>query len=92
LEYWSLRRAELCDPKLCPDAPEDGGPCASCPLNRLEAEHFQAGQLLRRALDLRAASRAGICVCLEDVASDEFQAMVVLEQEQEQWERERDSG
>jgi hypothetical protein len=48
--------------------------------------------LLRRALDLRAALKMGIHVGLEDLASDEFQAMVVLEQEQEKLERERDSG
>ena len=25
LVHWALRREELCDPGLCPDAPEDDG-------------------------------------------------------------------
>jgi len=76
----------LCDPKLCPDAPEDGGRCEECPLNRLEAaENSEAGRLLRRALELRTAARMGIQVGLEDVAADEFHAMVVLDEERERW-------
>ncbi len=88
--YWSLRRDQLCEPNLCPDAPEDGGRCETCPLNRLDAaEQSEAGRLLRRALDLRAASRMGIQVTLDDIAADEFQAMAILDEEREKWEKER---
>ena len=88
--YWSLRRDELCEPGLCPDAPEDGGRCDTCPLDRLDAaEQTEAGRLLRRALDLHAASRMGIQVTLDDIAADEFRAMAILDEEREKWERER---
>ncbi len=88
--YWSLRRDQLCEPGLCPDAPEDGGRCDTCPLNLLdEAEQSEAGRLLRRMFDLRAASRMGIQVTLDDIAADEFQAMVILDEEREKWEKER---
>lgn len=88
--YWSLRRDELCEPGLCPDAPEDGGRCDTCPLDRLDAaEQTESGRLLRRTLDLRAASRMGIQVTLDDIAADEFQAMAILDEEREKWEKER---
>jgi hypothetical protein len=45
--------------------------------------------LLRRALDLRTALRLGILVGLDDIRADEFQALVVLEEEQEKLDRER---
>ncbi len=45
--------------------------------------------LLRRALDIRAASRMGIQLGLENVAADEFHAMLVLDEERERWEREQ---
>jgi hypothetical protein len=45
--------------------------------------------LLRRALDIRAASRMGIHIGLDDFAADEFQAMLVLDEEREKWEREQ---
>ncbi len=45
--------------------------------------------LLRRALDIRAASGMGIYIGLEDVAADELQAMLVLDEEREKWEREQ---
>jgi hypothetical protein len=36
--HWALRRDELCDPGLCPDAPgEDVHRCDHCPLDRLDA-------------------------------------------------------
>jgi hypothetical protein len=66
LVYWALRREQLCDPGLCPDAP--GGEherCGHCPLNRLDAAWLtDAGQLLRRTLDLRSALSMGIRVGL----------------------------
>ncbi len=65
-------------------------PGDTCPLNRLdEAEQSEAGRLLRRALDLRAASRMGIQITLDHVAADEFQAMAILDEEGEKWEREQ---
>jgi len=48
----------------------------------------EAGQLLSRALDLRAALKMGITVRLEDVAADEFQALLIIEEAQEQCEKE----
>jgi hypothetical protein len=88
--HWALRREELCDPRLCPDAPEDGGRCDHCPLDKLDAaQSSEVGLLLRRALDLRAALRLGIRVGLDDIRADEFQALVVLEEEQERLDRER---
>ena len=89
LVYWSLRRDELCDPGLCPDAPE-GGRCDHCPLDRLDAaQHSEVGQLLRRALDLRAALKLGVRLSLDEIAADEFQAMLIIEEEQARWEEER---
>ena len=90
LIYWALRREELCDVNLCPDSPDDGGRCEKCPLNRLDAaQHSEAGQLLRRAIDLRAALRLGVSLSLDDINADEFFAMLVIEEEQDRLEREQ---
>jgi hypothetical protein len=43
--------------------------------------------LLRRALDLRAVLKLG--VGLDEIRADEFRALVVLEEEQEECDRER---
>ena len=89
LIHWALRREELCDQKLCPDAPEDGGRCDHCPLDRLDAaQSSEPGQLLRRALDLRTALQFGVAVPLDDIAADEFFAMVIIEEAQDRLERE----
>jgi hypothetical protein len=45
--------------------------------------------LLRRALDLRAALKMGVRIGLDEIRADEFQALVVLEEEQEKLDRER---
>jgi hypothetical protein len=91
LVYWSLRRDQLCEPNLCPDAPEEHGRCDACPLHRLdEAENSESGRLLQRALDLRAASRMGIQLRLDDVAADELQAMLILDEERDTCARERE--
>jgi len=45
--------------------------------------------LLRRALDLRAALKLGVRVSFDEVRADEFQALVVLEEEHEKLDRER---
>ena len=90
LIHWALRREELCDVNLCPDSPDDGTRCDKCPLNRLDAaQHSEAGQLLRRALDLRAALRLGVSLPLNDIAADEFFAMLIIEEEQDRLEREQ---
>lgn len=88
--HWALRREELCDPRLCPDAPDGGGRCDHCPLDRLEAaQASEPGQLLRRALDLRAALKLGVRIGLDEIRADEFYALLILEDEQEQLDRER---
>ena len=82
--HWALRRDELCDPGLCPDAADDGGRCGHCPLDTLDvAQSSEAGLLLRRALDLRAALKLGIRVSLDEIRADEFRALVVLEEERD---------
>ena len=90
LIHWALRRDELCDPRLCPDAPDDGGRCDHCPLDKLDAvQSSEMGLLLRRALDLRAALRLGVRINLDEISADEFRALLVLEEEQTSAERER---
>jgi len=90
LVYWALRRDRLCDPNLCADSPGNGERCARCPLDRLDAAQSSgAGQLLRRALDLRAMLKVGIRFSLEDIAADELYAMLVIEEEQNRYDNER---
>jgi len=90
LIHWALRRDELCDPGLCLDAPDEGGRCDHCPLDRLDAaQSSEMGLLLRRALDLRAALKLGVRINLDEISADEFRAMVILEEEQEKLDRER---
>ena len=84
---------ELCDPKLCPDAPDDGDRCDQCPLDKLDgAQSSGAGLLIRRALDLRAALKLGIHLGLDDIRADEFCAMLILEDERDRPERESVPG
>jgi len=87
--HWALRRDELCDSGLCPDAP-DGGRCDHCPQDQLDAaQTSEAGLLIRRALDLRAALNLGIHVGLDDIRADEFYTMLILDDERDQLDRER---
>ena len=80
----------MCDTGLCPDAPDDGGRCDHCPLDKLDAAQYsEAGLLLRRALDLRAALKLGVRIDLDDIRADEFQALVVLEEERDALDREQ---
>jgi hypothetical protein len=82
----------LCDPALCPDAP-DGGRCDHCPLDRLDAaQSSEPGQLLRRALDLRAALKLGVKLSLDEIAADEFHGMLIVGEEQDHLDRETLSG
>jgi hypothetical protein len=90
LIHWALRRDELCDPGLCPDAPDDGGRCDHCPLDKLDAaQSSEAGLLLRRALDLRAALKLGVRIGLDEIRADEFRALGILEEEREALDREQ---
>ena len=89
LIHWALRREELCDPGLCPDAPDDGGRCDHCPLDRLDgAANSEPGLLLQRAVELEYALKAGVTVSLDEIAADEFWAMRVIQEERERRERE----
>jgi hypothetical protein len=45
--------------------------------------------LLRRALDLRSALKLGVRIGLDEIRAEEFRALVVLEEEQERFDRER---
>jgi hypothetical protein len=88
--HWALRRDELCDPGLCQDAPDDGGRCDHCPLDKLDAaQSSEAGLLLRRAFDLRAALKLGLRIGLDEIRADEFYAMLILEAEWDRQDRER---
>jgi len=90
LIHWALRREELCDPGLCPDAPDDGGRCNHCPLDRLDgAQSSEAGLLLRRALDLRAALKLGVRIGLDEIRADEFRTLILLEDERDALDREQ---
>jgi hypothetical protein len=93
LIHWALRREELCDPGLCPDAPDDGGRCDHCPLDKLDAaQSSEAGLLLRRALDLRAALKLGVRIGLDEIRADEFAAILALEEEQTKYEQEKQAA
>ena len=87
--YWALRRAGLCDPQLCHDAPE-GERCDHCPLIKIdEAQNSEAGILVRRALDMRAALKLGVRISLEEIRADEFVVMQILEEEGDRHAREQ---
>jgi hypothetical protein len=80
----------LCDPRLCPDAPDDGRRCDRCPLDKLDAaQSSKTGLLIRRALDLRAALKLGVRISLYEIRADEFYAMLILEEEREWLDQER---
>lgn len=87
--HWALRREELCDPGLCPDAP-DSGRCDHCPLDKLEAaQQSEVGQLIRRAADLRGAVKLGITIGMDEIRADEYSVMMILEDEQGKLEQEK---
>jgi hypothetical protein len=89
-----MRREELCDPRLCPDSPEEGGGrCDHCPLDKLDAASTsERGLVIRCALELMAALKLGVKISLEDIAADEFQAMLIIAEERDLVERENISG
>jgi len=70
--------------------PDDGDRCDHCTLDRLDrAQSSEAGLLIRRALDLRAALKLGINRTLDDIRADEFHGMLILEDEGEKLDREQ---
>ena len=88
-----MRREELCDPGLCPDAPDDGGRCDHCPLDKLDAAQCaEKGLLVRRALDLMGALKLGVQIGLDEIRADEFSAMLILEDERDRLDREKLPG
>jgi hypothetical protein len=59
-------------------------------LDKLDAEQSsEAGMLLRRAIDLRAALKMGVRIGLDEIRADEFRAMLTVEEERERLDRER---
>jgi hypothetical protein len=87
LIYWSFRKKDLCDPSLCPDKHEDDYRCDACPLLKLEnALNSERGQLVQKALDLRALLKAGVTITLDEIAADEMYALLIIEQEQNRYE------
>jgi hypothetical protein len=91
LVRWALRWEELCDPGVCPDAPEeDGQHCDHCPLDRLDAAQCaEKGLLIRRALDLMGALKLGAQVGLDEIRADEFCATLIISEERDLLEREK---
>jgi hypothetical protein len=55
-------------------------------------QHSEAGQLLRRALDLRAIVKVGLHLTLSDIAADELYAMLIIEEEQNRYDDEKTKG
>ena len=86
-----MRRDELCDPGLCPDAPdEDAYRCDQCPLDRLDAAQCaEKGLLIRRALDLMSALKLAVQISLDEIRGDEFFAMLIVAEERDLLEREK---
>jgi len=66
-----------------------GWPLRPLPQNQLEgAQTSEAGLLIRRALEVRAALNLGIHIGLDDVRADEFYAMLTYD-DRDLLERER---
>lgn len=75
---------------MCNEAANDYTRCVNCPLDLLDqAESSEAGQLLMRAIRINVAMKMGVTVTLSDIASDEFQALQILEDEREKYEAEK---
>ncbi len=47
---------------------------------------------MKRVLEIRAAARAGVQIGLDDISKDELQAMLILDEEREKWQREQQEG
>ncbi|MCC6366851.1 MAG: hypothetical protein IT165_25295 [Bryobacterales bacterium] len=88
-----MRREELCDPRLCPDSPEDGGKCDHCPLDKLDAAQVsERGLVIRCALELMAMMKLGMHITPDDVGADEAQAMLIIAEERDLLDREKMPG
>jgi hypothetical protein len=88
-----MRREDLCDTGLCPDAPDDEGRCDRCPLDKFDAaQSSEKGLLIRRALELMGALKLGFSISLEEINADEFQAMMIITEERDAFEREKLPG
>jgi hypothetical protein len=88
-----MRREDLCDTGLCPDAPDDEGRCDRCPLDKFDAaQSSEKGLLIRRALELMGALKLGFTISLEEINADEFQAMMIITEERDALEREKLPG
>jgi hypothetical protein len=88
-----MRREDLCDPGLCPDAPDGDGRCGHCPLDKFDAaQSSEKGLLIRRALELMGALKLGIAISLEEIGADEFQAMLIITEERNALDREKLPG
>lgn len=91
--HWAMRREELCDVSLCPDAPEDGGRCDHCPHDRLDAaQASEKGLIIRRALDLMGALKLGVRISMDEIRADELAAMLIIAEEREMLEQEKSSA
>jgi len=49
----------------------------------------ERGQLVQKALDLRALLKAGVTITLDEIAADEMYALLIIEQEQNRYESEQ---
>lgn len=84
----ALRRHELCDPDLCPDASDQCGGCDFRPLDRSgAAQSPESGQLIRRANELRGALKSGGFLCVRSPPV-EFRSMLILDEERDTWRHE----
>jgi hypothetical protein len=93
LVHWALRREELCDPGLCPDAPAEEDRCDQYPLDKLDtAQASEKGLLIRRGLDLMCALKLGVYIGLDEIRGDEFGAMLIIAEERDLLEREKLPG
>ena len=87
-----MRREELCDPGLCPDAP-DSGRCDHCPHDRLDAaQASEKGLVIRRALDLMCALKLGVLISMEEIRADELAAMLIITEERDMIDRQKTNG
>jgi len=59
-------------------------------LDKLDAaQSSEAGMLLRRAIDLRAALKLGVRIGLDEIRADEFRALLMLAEERDTLDREQ---
>ena len=85
-----MRREELCDRDLCPDAPDEGGRCDHCPQDRLDkAQASERGLVIRWALDLMSALNLGVRITMDEIRGDELAVMLIIAEERDSREREK---